>query len=108
MVVIYARLFCLILSSSLVIYYGLAEGAIMWLFLLLSYGCAVHYCFFQALVRTLLSVVIFDKHINVESIVVTRMPPKRGQSYTERVNKRRLAVHSLVQPPPSLLRWAQS
>ena len=29
MVVIYARLFCLILSSSLVIYYGLAEGAIM-------------------------------------------------------------------------------
>lgn len=79
----------------------------MWLFLLLSCGCAVHYCFFQALVRTLLSVVIFDKHINVGSIVVTRMLPKRGQSYTERVNKRRCAVHSLVQPPPSLLRWAQ-
>lgn len=105
MVVIYARLFCLILSSFLVVYYGLA--AIMWLFLLLSYGCAVHYCFFQALVRTLLSVVIFDKHISVGSIVVTRMPPKRGQSYTERVNKRRRAVHSLVQPPPSFLRWAQ-
>ena len=39
---------------------------------------------FEALSRALLSVVILDNQINVGVFVVTRMPPKRGQNYTER------------------------
>ena len=78
----------------------------MWLFLLLSHGCTVHYRLFQALGRALLSVVILDMHINFGLIVKPRMPPRRGQSYTEGVNKRRHAMDSstasdlLVQPNP--------
>ena len=103
---IYARLVCLILSPSLNIYLGLTEGTNMWLFLLLSHGCTVHYRIFQALSRALLSVVILDMHINFRLIVKPRMPPRRGQSYTEGVNKRRHAMDSstasdlLVQPHP--------
>lgn len=41
----------------------------MWLFLLLSHGCTVHYRLFQALGRALLSVVILDMHVNFELIV---------------------------------------
>ena len=68
---------------------------------------------FEALSRALLSFVILDNQINVGVFVVTRMPPKRGQNYTERVNKRRRAADSSattdsgVQPHPSRLQPVQ-
>ena len=66
----------------------------MWLLLLLSHGCTVHYGLFQALGRALLSVIILDMHINFGLIVETRMPPRREHSYTERVTKRHHAMDS--------------
>ena len=92
--VFYTRLVCLILSPSLNIYYGLTEGTNMWFFILFSHGCTMHFRFFQALGRALRSVIILDVHINFGLIVDTRMPPRRGQSRTERVNKRHHAMDS--------------
>ena len=44
--------------------------------------------------KSLISVAILEKQIIIGFIVVTRMPPKRGQNYTDRVNKRRRAMDS--------------
>ena len=58
-------------------------------------------------------VVILDNQTNVGVFVVTRMPPKRGQNFTARVNKQRRAADSsvttdsVVQPHPSRLQPVQ-
>ena len=75
--VICARLF---VAGFHFIYCLTAEGSNKWLFLLLSHGRSEG---FEALGIALPLVVILDNQINIRGFVVTRMPPKRGQNYTE-------------------------
>ena len=79
--VICARLFDTVIFSGFhVIYCLTAEGSNKWLFLLLSHGRSEG---FEALGIALPLVVILDNQINIGVFVVTRMPPKREQNYTE-------------------------
>ena len=70
--------------------------------------------FFPSSEKSLTSVAIFEKQIIIGFVVVTRMLHKRGQNYTDRVNKGRRAIDSsatlgsLVQPEPSRPQPVQS